>query len=95
MPPSAAAYVVARTYLGWILDLLWRVSVEDNLHLWHAQQGQDEDHYDLERVKERILGYLAVRAREYKSSAMRDKLASDTRRASLRMHRAARLLAPS
>ena len=62
MPPGAAEYVVARTYLDWILDLPWQVSTEDNLDLRHAQQVLDEDHYDLERVKERILEYLAVRA---------------------------------
>jgi ATP-dependent Lon protease len=62
MPPGAAEYVVARTYLDWILDLPWQVSTDDNLDIRHAQQVLDEDHYDLDRVKERILEYLAVRA---------------------------------
>ena len=61
MPPGAAEYVVASTYLDWILDLPWQVSMEDNLDIAHAARVLDEDHYDLERVKERILEYLAVR----------------------------------
>jgi ATP-dependent Lon protease len=62
MPPGAAEYIVARTYLDWLLDLPWQVSTEDHLDLGHARQVLDEDHYDLERVKDRILEYLAVRA---------------------------------
>jgi ATP-dependent Lon protease len=61
MPPGAAEYVVARTYLDWLLDLPWHVSTEDNLDLAQARQVLDEDHYDLERIKERIIEYLAVR----------------------------------
>ncbi|GIW01608.1 endopeptidase La [Roseiflexus sp.] len=61
MPPGAAEYVVARTYLDWLLDLPWNVSTEDNLDLTQARQVLDEDHYDLERIKERIIEYLAVR----------------------------------
>jgi ATP-dependent Lon protease len=62
MPPGAPEYVVARTYLDWILDLPWQASTEDNLDIGHARQVLDEDHYDLDRVKDRILEYLAVRA---------------------------------
>jgi ATP-dependent Lon protease len=61
MPPAAAEYTVSRTYLDWILDLPWSVSTEDNLDLDRAEQILDEDHYGLERVKKRILEYLAVR----------------------------------
>jgi len=61
MPPGAAEAVVARTYLDWVLSLPWNVSTEDNLDLSRAHQVLDEDHYDLEKVKERILEYLAVR----------------------------------
>lgn len=61
MPPGAAEYVVSRTYLDWLLDLPWNVSTEDNLELAQARQVLDEDHYDLERIKERIIEYLAVR----------------------------------
>jgi ATP-dependent Lon protease len=61
MPAHSPERSVARTYVEWILDLPWRVESEDNLDLAHARQILDEDHYDLEKVKERILEYLAVR----------------------------------
>ena len=61
MPPSAAEYTVARTYLEWLIDIPWAVSTEDNLDIHQAQKVLDEDHYDLEKVKKRILEYLAVR----------------------------------
>ncbi|MDZ7374151.1 MAG: endopeptidase La [candidate division KSB1 bacterium] len=61
MPPGAAEYTVARTYLDWLVSLPWSVSTEDNLDIERAQRILDEDHYDLKRVKERILEFLAVR----------------------------------
>jgi ATP-dependent Lon protease len=61
MPPQAAEYTVARTFLDWLIDLPWAVSTEDNLDIAQAQKVLDEDHYDLEKVKKRILEYLAVR----------------------------------
>jgi len=61
MPPGAAEYTVARTYLDWLISLPWSVSTDDNLDIKRAQRILDEDHYDLERVKERILEFLAVR----------------------------------
>ncbi|WP_298821126.1 endopeptidase La [Chloroflexus sp.] len=61
MPPGAAEYTVTRTYLDWLLDLPWHTSTEDNLDMARARQVLDEDHYDLERIKERIIEYLAVR----------------------------------
>ncbi|WP_322512163.1 endopeptidase La [Chloroflexus sp.] len=61
MPPGAAEYTVARTYLDWILDLPWHTSTVDNLDMARARQVLDEDHFDLERIKERIVEYLAVR----------------------------------
>ncbi len=60
LPPAAAEYGVIRTYLDWILSLPWSEATEDNLDLDHARGILDEDHYDLEKVKERILEYLAV-----------------------------------
>jgi ATP-dependent Lon protease len=60
LPPAAAEYGVIRTYLDWILSLPWNETTEDNLDLERARQILDEDHYDLEKVKERILEYLAV-----------------------------------
>jgi len=61
MHPSSAEYTVSRTYLGWLLDLPWSKSTKDMLEIDKAKQILDEDHYDLERVKDRILEYLAVR----------------------------------
>ncbi len=61
IPPQAAEYVVARTYLDWILVLPWLEGSEDNLDISHARKVLDEDHYDLDDVKERILEYLSVR----------------------------------
>ena len=60
LPPAAAEYGVIRTYLDWILSLPWGTLTEDNLDLDHAQEILDEDHFDLEKVKERIVEYLAV-----------------------------------
>jgi ATP-dependent Lon protease len=60
LPPAAAEYGVIRTYLDWILSLPWSDTTDDNLDLERARQILDEDHYDLEKVKERILEYLAV-----------------------------------
>jgi len=61
MPPAAAEYTVSRTYLDWLINLPWSKSTEDNLDISRAARILDEDHYDLEKVKERILDYLAVR----------------------------------
>ncbi len=61
LPPAAAEYGVIRTYLDWLLDLPWNEETDDNLDVEHAREVLDEDHYDLEKVKERILEYLAVR----------------------------------
>ncbi len=58
--PSSPEYTVARTYLGWLVDLPWSKTTRDRLDLERARTILDEDHYDLERVKERILEYLAV-----------------------------------
>jgi ATP-dependent Lon protease len=60
LPSAAAEYGVIRTYLDWIISLPWNETTEDNLDLERARQILDEDHYDLEKVKERILEYLAV-----------------------------------
>ncbi|MCE5254634.1 MAG: endopeptidase La [Actinomycetia bacterium] len=60
LPPAAAEYGVIRTYLDWILSLPWSMLTEDDLDIGHARQVLDEDHYDLEDVKDRILEFLAV-----------------------------------
>ncbi len=61
MHPAAAEYTVSRTYLDWLISLPWNKVTEDNLDIAHAQKVLDEDHYDLDDVKERLLEFLAVR----------------------------------
>ena len=67
MPPAAPEYSVSRTYIDWLVALPWSVSTEDNLEVPHVKRILDEDHYGLEKVKERILEYLSVR--KFKASA--------------------------
>ncbi|HEY2294421.1 MAG TPA: endopeptidase La [Thermoanaerobaculia bacterium] len=59
--PESAETQIIRTYLDWLTALPWTTYSEDDLDLQHAQQVLDDDHYDLEKIKERILEYLAVR----------------------------------
>jgi len=60
MPPAAAEYTVARTYLDWLVTIPWAISTEDNLDIRKARRILDKDHYDLQDVKDRILEYLSV-----------------------------------
>ena len=62
MPPQAAEYTVSRTYLDWLVTIPWSEQTDDKLDVIEAKKILDEDHYDLEKVKDRILEYLAVRA---------------------------------
>jgi ATP-dependent Lon protease len=61
MQVGSAEYTVVRTYLDWILDLPWHVQTPDNMDIATVRKVLDEDHYGLEKVKKRILEYLAVR----------------------------------
>lgn len=61
LPTAAAEYGVIRTYLDWLTSMPWNQATEDNLDISHARAVLDEDHYDLEEIKERILEFLAVR----------------------------------
>jgi ATP-dependent Lon protease len=61
MSPQAAEHAVARNYLDWLLAVPWKTRTADNLDIRRAARVLDEDHYDLEKVKQRILEYLAVR----------------------------------
>ncbi len=61
LPPAAAEHGVIRTYLEWLVELPWSKQTEDNLDIGHAREVLDADHYDLEKIKDRILEYLAVR----------------------------------
>jgi len=61
MHPDSSEATIIRTYIDWILDVPWRKSTTDNLDLVAAKAVLDEDHHGLEKIKERILEYLAVR----------------------------------
>jgi len=61
MPPAAAEYTVARTYLDWLIALPWQKETADQLDIAQAREILDEDHWGLEKAKDRILEYLAVK----------------------------------
>jgi ATP-dependent Lon protease len=61
LPPQSAEHGVIRNYLEWLASLPWSKSTDDNLDLKHGREVLDRDHYDIERVKDRILEFLAVR----------------------------------
>jgi ATP-dependent Lon protease len=61
MSPQSPEYSVIKTYLDWMMDLPWNVLSEDRLDINHARAVLDEDHYDLQDVKDRVIEYLAVR----------------------------------
>ena len=60
VPSAAAEYTVIRTYLDWLIAMPWAKGTEDKLDIARARRILDEDHYDLEQVKKRILEYLSV-----------------------------------
>lgn len=61
MHPDSSEANILRTYIDWIVDLPWSERKEENLDLKHAKEVLDEDHFDLELIKERIIEHLAVR----------------------------------
>ncbi len=74
LPEASAEYGVIRTYLDWLVSLPWQASSDDNLDIEHARHVLDEDHYDLEDIKDRILEFLAVQ------KLRRDRAAADGER---------------
>ena len=60
IPPASAEGGVIRTYVEWLLSLPWRKETEDDLDIARAEEILNEDHYGLEKAKERVLEYLAV-----------------------------------
>lgn len=76
MPPAAAEYSVIKTYLDWLIKLPWQVRTEDNLDIARARQILDEDHFDLEAIKDRILEYLAVRKLHLERGTASEKVSS-------------------
>mgnify|MGYP001590443639 FL=1 len=61
MTPASPEYQMIRTYVDWVFEIPWTVATEDRLDPSEARRVLDEDHYDLDKVKERIVEYLAVR----------------------------------
>jgi endopeptidase La len=68
MPPASPEYQMIRTYIDWVLDVPWSTITEDRLDPVAARTVLDEDHYDLDKVKERIVEYLAVQKLKSKKS---------------------------
>ncbi len=60
MPPQAAEYTVSRTYIDWLTELPWKKYTDDNIDIKLSKKVLDEDHYDLEDVKDRILEFLSI-----------------------------------
>ncbi len=69
MTPASPEYQMIRTYLDWILDVPWAKTTDDRLDPVEARRVLDEDHYDLDKVKERIVEYLAVQKLRQRSQA--------------------------
>src|SRR5262245_3770908 len=61
MQPSSAEYTVTRTYLEWLVELPWAISTEDKIEIQTVRDVLNEDHYDLDKIKKRIVEYMAVR----------------------------------
>ena len=77
IPTQSPEYSVARTYIEWLTDLPWSKSTDDSVDVKQAQKILDEDHYGLEKVKERIIEYLAVRSlkqKKYPDEAIRSPI---------------------
>ena len=72
-PPAAAEYGVARNYLDWILNLPWEKNTEDKLDLKAAEKILNEQHFGLEKIKDRLLEFIAVikRRKQIKTAAHR------------------------
>ncbi len=69
MTPASPEYQMIRTYIDWVLDVPWSATTEDRLDPVAARQVLDQDHYDLDKVKERIVEYLAVQKLKTRQSA--------------------------
>ena len=72
MPAASPEYQMIRTYFDWVLDVPWSTTTEDRLDPNAARQVLDQDHYDLDKVKERIVEYLAVQKLKSRQSALRE-----------------------
>ena len=73
LPPAAAEYGVIKTYLDWLTSLPWNISTEGEIDVAKARQILNDEHYDLEKIKDRILEYLAVRKLKRDAAAEADE----------------------
>ncbi len=73
LPPAAAEYGVIKTYLDWLTSLPWNITTEGEIDIKKARETLDEDHYGLDRIKDRILEYLAVRKLKQEAAANSDE----------------------
>jgi ATP-dependent Lon protease len=69
LPPAAAEYGVIKTYLDWLTSLPWNRSTEGEINIAHTREVLDQDHYGLDKIKDRILEYLAVRQLKQQAAA--------------------------
>ena len=74
LPPAAAEYGVIKTYLDWLTSMPWNVTTEGEIDIKKAREILDEDHYGLDRIKDRILEYLAVRKLKQDAATEEDPL---------------------
>ena len=79
LPPAAAEYGMIRTYLDWMTSMPWNRSTEGEIDVAKARVILDEDHYDLEQLKERILEYLSVRRLRQEAVTSGDMAEDDNR----------------
>src|SRR5262249_25877073 len=79
MTPASPEYQMIRTYFDWLLDVPWSTTTDDRLDPAAARQVLDEDHYDLDKVKERIVEYLAVQKLKAKQTAVTEPQGATTR----------------
>ena len=87
LPAASPEYSVIRTYLDLIISLPWSKSTGKSIDVPHAREVLDEDHYDLEKIKARILEYLAVRhLKESRRGEAEAEAAADGRRGCQRRH---------
>jgi ATP-dependent Lon protease len=78
IPPVSPEYGLIRTYLDWMVSLPWNVVTGGEIDIHHAREVLDADHYDLDKVKDRILEHLAVEKLRRERSARRDDVANDS-----------------
>jgi ATP-dependent Lon protease len=77
MQPQAAEYSMIKTYLDWMVELPWTTASDDQLDIANARRVLDEDHYDLQEVKDRIIEFLAVRKLFKERGIVKEKVGDD------------------